>query len=697
MNQLQDLNDVFSKKIFRIPDYQRGFAWGKKQLIEFWEDIISLDENRKHYTGVISIKKISSKKTDLWQEENWLLKQRRYTAYHIVDGQQRLTTVSILLKCIVEYAKNKLPQKDDNQYLGSYPLSEIESDFICIENPQHKLFKTYKFGYEADNPSFRYLKHVVFGEPDGGSVSTSYYTVNLRNANQFFKENIEAICDLKGVSYLEEIFEKTTRNLLFNVYEIDDDFDVFVAFETMNNRGKRLSNLELLKNRLIYLTTLYSDSEVDLDNKSVVRDNINSAWKEVYTQIGRNEENPLNDDEFLRAHWILYFKYSRKKGNDYIKFLLEEEFSPKNIHEKINTVVTHLQEPTILNDGLIEEEEEEEFEEVVAKVSRLQISELNKYVNSLKTTAPYWYATWYPKDNELLVPEEMDRIDRLNRIGMGYFRTLVVASFLNSSINTADRLKLFDGIERFVFLSFRLSRAMSNYKSSVYYNYSKELYFGTVTITEILQSLENDLAYVFDDNGVFIYSRFYDHINQKFRNENGKGFYTWNGLRYFLFEYERKLLAARNQVKIKWDLFVKSEKDKVSIEHIYPQSDVEEYWVERFNHFDSEEKKFLSGTLGNLLPLSAAINSSLQNYGFDNKKTVKYDKEGSVIRNGFENGSHSERKVALLEEWNAQNIYERGLELLKFMEERWEISLGTKEDKTRLLHLQFINQEKEEV
>ena len=44
----------------------------------------------------------------------------------------------------------------------------------------------------------------------------------------------------------------------FNIHEIDDDYDVFVAFETMNNRGKELSTLELLKNRLIYLSTLYS-------------------------------------------------------------------------------------------------------------------------------------------------------------------------------------------------------------------------------------------------------------------------------------------------------------------------------------------------------------------------------------------------------------------------------------------------------
>lgn len=43
---------------------------------------------------------------------------------------------------------------------------------------------------------------------------------------------------------------------MFNIHEIEDDYDVFVAFETMNNRGKKLTNLELLKNRLIYLTTL---------------------------------------------------------------------------------------------------------------------------------------------------------------------------------------------------------------------------------------------------------------------------------------------------------------------------------------------------------------------------------------------------------------------------------------------------------
>lgn len=58
MKEIQSLDDVFNKRIFRIPDYQKGYAWLDKQLIDFWDDIISLDGSRYHYTGVLSIKEV---------------------------------------------------------------------------------------------------------------------------------------------------------------------------------------------------------------------------------------------------------------------------------------------------------------------------------------------------------------------------------------------------------------------------------------------------------------------------------------------------------------------------------------------------------------------------------------------------------------------------------------------------------------
>jgi len=91
-----------------------------------------------------------------------------------------------------------------------------------------------------------------------------------------------------------------TRRFLFDEYIIKDEFDVFVASKTMNNRGKKLSDLELLKNRLIYLTTLYSDDELDPAERAELRELINDAWNAVYYQLGRNKLKPLNDDEFLK-------------------------------------------------------------------------------------------------------------------------------------------------------------------------------------------------------------------------------------------------------------------------------------------------------------------------------------------------------------------------------------------------------------
>ncbi|MEI2718903.1 MAG: hypothetical protein V9E87_01990 [Gemmatimonadales bacterium] len=91
---------------------------------------------------------------------------------------------------------------------------------------------------------------------------------------------------------------------------------------------------------MIYLTTLYDDAELDTASRRSLRDTINDAWKEVYHQLGRNKsDRPLNDDDFLKAHWTMYFKYSRKTGQDYINFLLDEQFTPKGIHKKVEREV----------------------------------------------------------------------------------------------------------------------------------------------------------------------------------------------------------------------------------------------------------------------------------------------------------------------------------------------------------------------
>lgn len=554
-----------------------------------------------------------------------------------------------------------------------------------------------------DNPSFKYLRHKIFLESNSGTIQETFYTLNLENAKRFFIESLQKYYDQYGLPEIEVLFKKATQNLMFNVYEISDDFDVFVAFETMNNRGKKLSNLELLKNRLIYLTTLYEENELKKDERNSLREKINDAWKEVYYQLGRNKRNPLNDDDFLVAHWIMYFQYTREKGDDYIRFLLEQKFTPQNIYTKTEIELTSLQDFEEVRedeDGDQEEVNVNGEEEITVLRSKLSPKEIEDYVNSLKSAAVHWYNTHNPINNPDLTSKECLWIDRLNRIGIMYFRPLVTASFLNKNIDANERIKLFNTIERFIFIAFRMSRSMANFRNSEFYRTARLLRVNHFTVNEVVERINNLTEEVFfyvsedDGNTYFDYGYFQKFLDKKFKS--GGGFYYWNGLRYFLYEYEMDKVRQRGSQKIDWKLFVKSEKDKVSIEHIYPQTPTHKCWKEGFKEYKKSQRPYFQGTLGNLLPLSQSINSSLQNDCFEEKKKAKYNDRNEKIRQGYSDGSHSEIEVAGYYEWNPESILDRGNKLLEFMEKRWELKFENEYAKAELLFLDFMFPDEEE-
>ena len=675
-NELQPLSLLFQNRLFRIPDYQRGYAWQQSQLVDFWDDIINLQDDRYHYTGLLSLMELKKKNISSWGEDIWIV-DAGFKACHVVDGQQRLTTFIVLLNELIEIAKAKNIGSNENDIvLGFETLKDIRSKYICRHRPPNNQITTYLFGYEVDNPSAEYLKYRVFNEPYSGSVNETYYTKNLKYAKEFFNKNILELYTDKGMEGLSKLYLKLTQRLMFNIHEIDDDYDVFVAFETMNNRGKKLTNLELLKNRLIYLTTLYENDRFDELDKSNLRKQINDAWKEVYYQLGRNEKIPLSDDEFLRAHWISYFSYSRKKGDDYINFLLDK-FSAKNIFEKNTAYPNDNEEETSdLNYG--EDDLNIEIEEMESvKISKLEPSEISSYVNSLKDLAKYWYDTYFPLQSDNLTQEEKQWVDKLNRIGIVYFRPLVMVIISRRDFSEEQRLKVFKAIERFIFIYFRLGVFQATFRSSEYNRATRSIYLNKMKLEDLINDIEDTISKNID----YAIPSFVTRIEKNF--DNGTGFYTWSPIRYFLYEYEISLAQKNNIDKLNWTLFTKSEKDKVSIEHILPQTPSKYYWKNAFRQFDENEIKLLSGALGNLLPLSQSINSSLQNDSFEDKKISKYGG-----RRGYENGSHSEIEISKESDWSAYKIYNRSKQLLEFMERRWRFNI-TKEQLDRLVYISF--------
>jgi uncharacterized protein with ParB-like and HNH nuclease domain len=653
-NKLQSLTEVFNFRFFRIPDFQRGYAWEERQLDDFWDDLVNLKSDRIHYTGLLTVEPILKSEVEgneKWQDDMWLF-DKGMTCYYVIDGQQRLTTAVIFISQIL----NKFGTEDGI----NFDTKEVwVSKFLYKAFGQN--YKSFIFGYEKDNPSDEFFKTRILGQTSLASDKVpekTLYTGNLNFAKDYFNSRLDKFAKPD----LEDLFKKLVTRFKFNFYEIDDELDVCVTFETMNNRGKHLTNLELLKNRLIYLTTLL---EEETSLKARVRKDINETWKTIYEYLGKNSENPLNDDEFLYNHWIVYFKYDRSEADSYAIFLLNEKFTASNA---IN--------------------------------GKLTLPEIKNYIDSLSTCIKSWFYLYNPEYSAYSdITKEW--LQKLNRLGMSAFPPLLMACMSHNP--TEDKLiKLLKAAEQFIFLVFRLSQRQSNTKNSHFYRLANMFNFGLkywggdpTDIDKVISDIqwqaqgESGEGDNYEYHGLFDFAKFRAYIKELTQKEDG--YYSWNGLRYFLFEYELFLQdEAKGNHKVSWVDFNKRKKED-TIEHVYPQTPKDAIWLNAFKAYDEKQKKAFLHSLGNLLLLSRSKNSELQNNSFS-LKCKRENSKGNLV--GYYNGSYSEIQVSTYKDWTAESIFDRGKKMLAFMRDRWEFAYKVHDremSESDVLQLSFIS------
>lgn len=116
------LTEIIDGRYFRVPDYQRGYAWGERQLEEFWDDLDAVvGAEGKHYTGAITVE-------ELYDTPEVPARK----GYAVVDGQQRLTTMAILLSAL-NLESNPFLIKADSlcQHVFSYSAHNADQQFLC--------------------------------------------------------------------------------------------------------------------------------------------------------------------------------------------------------------------------------------------------------------------------------------------------------------------------------------------------------------------------------------------------------------------------------------------------------------------------------------------------------------------------------------------------------------------------------------
>ena len=629
---MKSIQEIFENSLFRIPDYQRGYSWKDTHLDDFWQDIKNLQPEKHHYTGTITLEKPSSNDLLKWADDNWIIVGGSYKPFYIVDGQQRITTVIVLLNVLIEL------MSDDEQYLYQ-SKEDLIAKYIYKRNERNKL-QSFIFGYEVDDPSYEYLKTKIFKQDSTGShgKAQTVYTNNLEVADDFFRKCLIGM----PIWDREKVFKKVTQQLKFDLKIIEEDLDIFVVFETMNNRGKPLTNLEKLKNRLIYLSSLLTN--VDQDEKNQLRKEINDVWKSCYEYLGKNKKNLLNDDDFLRNHFIVYHSFEKKKGFPY-----------SNLFKDIYTV-----------------------QKVVSDSKIVSFKEIQNYIRSLQKSALNWYIIRNPThavNNGHIDSDEWMWLDRLNRLGLRVFAPLALSIYLKEK-DKETRIEFLKSVESYIFLNYLCAGRKSTLGNTYYPHVANEYFTGKEnwTISEVIETIDYDTHGDEDEPGYYTNQGFVTNIKDYFSKSNKNGFYDWPGIRYLLYEYETHI-CGEEEKKVKWNT-------PNSIEHIYPQTDSDPLWKDAFTGYSAKQKKILCNSLGNLVLLRSSKNSELSNKSFEFKKKHK---DGNGNQSGYFIGSHSEIEVSAYRDWNPDAIFKRGKSILNFIQTRWGIQLTRKEIKELLL------------
>ncbi|GAA8763871.1 DUF262 domain-containing protein [Helicobacter pylori] len=589
--ELLDLDGVMEKGVFEIPSYQRGYAWQERQLKDFWNDLehVSKLENQFHYMHSLTLRELEN------EFEN--------SAFEIIDGQQRLATSLILLGLLAKTTQNKDPK---------YSLINLEP------------ILSYK--YYGLSEAFRAITEE---EKDLEAFKTSFYAKNLIDAYAFFQEKISDT----PIETLEKMFDALIKKMLFSVVELNDNrIDPFSSFETINNRGKDLSTLELFKNRLHFVAHKICEGK----KLEKLQQEINDTYTLIYHDLRQFEDDHL--EGFLK-HFVAY--YYGEKG-DFKKRLLEMEF---NAHKRYT-------------DNTNFDDEYERIDDLLFYLS--YSSKVWNFLHTLDEKS----ITLIVDDNKKLEIEItpkmrglLEKMRHLNALSENAFLPLLLSLLTiqrtgksaNEQPYTTKELEgLLEHLERFGFLIYGVAgkNTAKNEWIELAFMAFKAYRYGEENITiENLPTLKKNF---FNRQGNSALELLEESIHSK---KNAEKWYKWGkALNYLLYEYE---LHHNPETTLNFDGSIES------IEHILPQNPDQGYSAKEKNWAKNPD---IVHALGNLLLIAKNANSSLSNKPFDEK------------RKEYLKGSYSEKEVAKNASFGVEQIKERSEKLLDFLIAHYRIA-----------------------
>lgn len=312
-------------KHFIIPDYQREYSWERLQNQTLWQDLLDLmEQGKKHFLGALVTSEYDSQDTALAVLRPDVYHVDESDVYHLLDGQQRLTSVSLLIAALdQEISEDCSLEPNDKQELR-VQIHELLFDDGAMDSegrPAPRLFLKEQSG--------KYYYKEILKIRAGSNADKRYKSVkNMVAAFEFYRKSIQDWNDSIDSKERYLNYKKLLMTLKGRVQVVDircsRSMNEFQVFESLNGKGLNLTAVDRIKS--IYLS-------------AARRSNVDGAtkWQSIYAKLA------CNDAQLLHFFTALFFYRSGKRIS---RIALPEAFKRMTNEEypHFNDLDTYLQD-----------------------------------------------------------------------------------------------------------------------------------------------------------------------------------------------------------------------------------------------------------------------------------------------------------------------------------------------------------------
>ena len=285
------INKLFDSKNrkFEIPSYQRAYSWEENQINQFLEDLKNTE--KQYYLG------------------HFLFEPKEENTLYVIDGQQRLTTCIIFFSVL----HRELTTRKDKGEITKIDLADITDYYLKDLRKDTQKFKTVR-----DDNNF-FIDEIIDSKKDHSQELDTKSKERIHKAKKLFEKEFSK-------SSLEDLEKwcSLVENATITQYVVKDKTQATQVFAFQNDRGKKLSNLEIIKAYFILQIYLSSNSNEKIEENICY---LEDEFSKIYKQIVRID---LDEDEVLNYYWRAF----SGKG-----FYSDEVI--KGIKEKINSLVNN--------------------------------------------------------------------------------------------------------------------------------------------------------------------------------------------------------------------------------------------------------------------------------------------------------------------------------------------------------------------